>query len=73
MIGGDVAYDNGMAYCYYSWDLFLKTFEEEFNEINRIIPFIFSPGNHDVGFNDNANYNITVSDENGPLYFTYFP
>jgi hypothetical protein len=41
--------------------------------MNRIIPFIFSVGNHDVGFNDYAFYNITVSDERGPLYFTYFP
>ena len=30
-------------------------------------------GNHDVGFNDYSNYNISVSDEDGPLYFTYYP
>lgn len=73
LIGGDVGYDNGNLHCYYSWDLFLNTFEQEFADMDRIVPFIFSIGNHDVGFNDYADYNITVNDENGPLYFTYFP
>jgi len=41
--------------------------------MNRIIPFVFSVGNHDVGFNDYPLFNITVSEELGPLYFTYFP
>lgn len=73
MIGGDIAYDNGNLNCYYSYDLFLSLFEEEFDEMNRIVPFIFSIGNHDLGFNDYSHFNITVSEEEGPLYFTYFP
>lgn len=41
--------------------------------MGRVVPFILSVGNHDVGFNDYANYNITVSDDYGPLYFVLFP
>jgi predicted MPP superfamily phosphohydrolase len=73
LIGGDIAYDNGNIHCYYSYDTFLWAFEHEFQELNRIVPFIFSIGNHDIGFNSLANYNITVSPQHGPLYFTYFP
>ncbi|CAD8159556.1 unnamed protein product [Paramecium octaurelia] len=73
LIGGDIAYDNGNVHCYYSFDLLLSVFESQFAKVGRLIPFIFSVGNHDVGFNDYAKYNITVSDERGPLYFTYFP
>jgi len=50
IIGGDIAYDNANHYCYYSWDLFLWAFENEFKIMNRTVPFIFSVGNHDVGF-----------------------
>lgn len=73
LIGGDVGYDNGIKHCYYSWDLLLETFEQQFTQVGRLIPFIFSVGNHDVGYNDNANYNITVSEEEGPYYFSFFP
>ncbi|CAD8062504.1 unnamed protein product [Paramecium sonneborni] len=73
LIGGDIAYDNGNIHCYYSFDLLLTAFESQYQHVSRLIPFIFSVGNHDVGFNDYAKYNITVSDEMGPLYFTYFP
>ncbi len=30
MIGGDIAYDDGMSTCYYSWDTFLGMFEDSF-------------------------------------------
>ncbi|KAM3138487.1 hypothetical protein pb186bvf_009401 [Paramecium bursaria] len=73
LIGGDVTYDNGHIHCYYSNDLFLSIFEEQFDYMDRVVPFILSVGNHDVGFNDYANYNITVSDDYGPLYFVLFP
>lgn len=62
-----------MKSCYYSTDTFLFAFEEQQVKMNRIVPFIFSVGNHDVGFNSMADYNITVSDEDGPYYFSYFP
>ena len=51
LIGGDIAYDNGNRHCYYSWDLMLSKFEEQFGKLNRLVPFILSVGNHDVGFN----------------------
>ena len=73
LIGGDVTYDNGHIHCYYSNDLFLNIFEEQFAYMGRVVPFILSVGNHDVGFNDYANYNISVSNEKGPLYFILFP
>ena len=73
LIGGDVSYDNGHIHCYYSNDLFLNIFEERFAYMGRVVPFILSVGNHDVGYSDYANYNITVCNERGPLYFTLFP
>jgi hypothetical protein len=73
IIGGDVAYDNGNKHCYYSWDLMLWDFEAEFKQIGRIIPFIFSVGNHDVGKSSMSSVNLTVSPQDGPLYFTNFP
>ncbi len=30
VIGGDVAYDDGMRTCYYSWDNFYDMFEKVF-------------------------------------------
>ena len=73
MIGGDVAYDNGNKHCYYSWDLMLWSFEQEFQEVGRIIPFLFAVGNHDVGFNSLAEVDFTVSYKTGPYFFSFSP
>lgn len=62
LIGGDVAYDNANPYCYYCWDLLLYAFEAEFKKLGRVVPFIFSVGNHDVGYVASATLNITLTD-----------
>lgn len=48
MIGGDVAYDDAMSTCYYSWDTFLSMFDNLNNKLGRLIPMITAVGNHDV-------------------------
>lgn len=73
LVGGDLAYENANPHCYYSWDLFLNVFEAEFKKLSRIVPFIFSVGNHDVGYVSSANLNVTMTDEKAPFYFTFFP
>ncbi|KAL4504501.1 hypothetical protein ABPG72_009947 [Tetrahymena utriculariae] len=74
MLGGDVGYDNGFKECYYSWDIFYDSFEQNvFEKTGRIIPLIFAIGNHDAGWNALGQYNTTVNAEHGPLYFTWAP
>lgn len=49
IIGGDIAYDNSFAYCYYSWDNFYAMVEKlgHQNEAGgRLVPLILSIGNH---------------------------
>jgi hypothetical protein len=49
MIGGDVAYDDAMLTCYYSWDTFFSMFDQlTISNNHRLIPIITSIGNHDV-------------------------
>lgn len=57
MVGGDVAYDDGMVDCYYSWDTFLSLFDELSKANNRLIPLMTAVGNHDVGYNSLAKVN----------------
>lgn len=76
VIGGDIAYDNAMTYCFYSWDNFYNLIDRV-NRINdtinsRIVPFILALGNHDVGFNGMAKV-YTFPSEAGPWWFAYNP
>lgn len=50
VLGGDIAYDDAMRSCYYSWDTVYYMFEPVYERLDRLIPLIFSVGNHDVGF-----------------------
>ena len=50
-IGGDVAYDNNMPACAYTWDFFISMIETISNDIGYIMPLVLSAGNHDVGLN----------------------
>lgn len=62
IIGGDVAYDNAMLNCYYSWDLMLSAFEKAYLPLGRLVPIIVAVGNHDVGMHSMRQANITVSE-----------
>jgi len=70
IVGGDLAYDNGMQSCYYSWDLFIGMFEKVNERLGRLVPLILSVGNHDIGFNA---YQDGVLDKNTNSYYLYFP
>lgn len=50
LIGGDIAYDDGMDTCFYSWDNFYNIFEDLNRNVSRIVPIVLTVGNHDVGF-----------------------
>ncbi|KAL4450819.1 hypothetical protein ABPG74_011661 [Tetrahymena malaccensis] len=74
LFGGNIAQDNGMKNCYHQWDIFLNNFETQiFQALDRVVPFIFSVGNRDIGLNSLKNYNMTIIDESGPLIFSWFP
>ncbi len=73
LLGGDTVYDDGMRNCYYSWDNFYHMFEALFDRIGRIIPIVFTVGNHDVGFNALADVVVDRSMANTPLFFVYNP
>lgn len=72
VIGGDVAYDDGEHSCYFTWDHFFDSFTLATLTSGRLIPFLFSVGNHDVGMNPMNGRNLTIS-ERGPLYAVFFP
>lgn len=63
ILGGDIAYDDGMKTCFYSWDNLYDIFSDELNEkLNRLVPLIMSVGNHDVGFNALADVDFDEDD-----------
>jgi metallophosphoesterase superfamily enzyme len=50
-IGGDVAYDNNIPACSYTWDFFIGMIEQISNEVGYIVPLALALGNHDAGVN----------------------
>lgn len=52
MVGGDIAYDNGMCTCYYAWDFYLDIITDFYNQVGRLVPLVFAVGNHDAGADD---------------------
>lgn len=74
IIGGDNAYDDGMNTCYYSWDSVYDLLDELNTKLNRIVPFIMTVGNHDVGFNALAGIKLNFKEPTSlPYYFTWNP
>lgn len=63
LVGGDVAYDNAILHCFYSWDLMLSAFENAILPMGRLVAIVVAVGNHDVGLHSMAYSNITVSAE----------
>lgn len=72
VLGGDIAYDNGMDTCYYTWDQFFGVFEYMNKVKGSLIPLILSVGNHDAGV-EALSIRAIKQDEYGPPYFTFFP
>jgi len=70
LVGGDLAYDNGMPSCYYSWDEFLRMFESINDYQGRLVPLMVSVGNHDLGFNAYQDGTIDITKN---LFYIYFP
>jgi hypothetical protein len=70
LVGGDMAYDNGMRSCYYSIDLFLNMFEGVNKQLKRVVPLMFAIGNHDIGFNAFQDGPVDTTEN---LYYIYFP
>jgi len=72
VIAGDAGYDEGLTTCYYSFDLFLWYFEDMYDQIGRLVPFVIGIGNHDIGYNALANPTIE-SNEEGPMFYLFLP
>ena len=71
-IGGDIAYDDNMPACAYTWDYFLGMYGRITATLGYLMPIVLTVGNHDVGLNELPGVNITVNNY-GPAYFLYFP
>ena len=69
-MGGDIAYDNNIPACAYTWDFFLSMIEGISNEVGYIIPLVLTVGNHDVGLNELSGTNVSLDNT---AYFKYFP
>lgn len=54
MVGGDLAYDNALCSCAYTWDHYLDQFEALNSKVGRLVPLVFAAGNHDVGLDSGA-------------------
>lgn len=63
IIGGDVAYDNAMTYCYSPWDRLYEMIDGlgAAGPVKRLIPFILALGNHDIGWNSLAKQSLVAS------------
>lgn len=74
IFGGDNTYDNGLRTCWYNWDNFYDILDLLNSKLNRIVPFILTVGNHDVGYHALATVKTNMDDiDNMPLYFLYNP
>lgn len=69
-IGGDVAYDNNIPACSYTWDFFLHMIEDISNQVGYIVPLALALGNHDAGLNELPGINISLD---STAFFKYFP
>jgi hypothetical protein len=66
VVGGDIAYGDGMYTCYEAWDGWLTDWEINVSNGGFLVPFILALGNHEAG-----GFHQPV--ENIPYYLTFFP
>lgn len=50
-MGGDIAYDNNIPACAFTWDYFLGMYGKITATTGYLMPIVVSVGNHDVGLN----------------------
>lgn len=50
-MGGDIAYDNNIPACSYTWDYFLTMYTQITTTLGYMMPIVTSVGNHDAGIN----------------------
>lgn len=50
-MGGDIAYDNNIPACSYTWDYFLNMYGQITTTLGYSMPIVTSVGNHDTGIN----------------------
>lgn len=51
IIGGDIAYDDNMPACAYTWDSYLGMYGKLTATLGYLMPIVAVVGNHDVGLN----------------------
>lgn len=73
ILGGDIAYDDAMRTCYYSWDTVYSMFEPTYKGLDRLVPIIFTVGNHDVGYDALTSNSIGTAAADLPLFFVFNP
>jgi hypothetical protein len=71
IVGGDIAYDNAIPACYYSWDLWFNQFDSLNKQLGYHVPLILGIGNHDVGYR--AFTGNQPDPKNLPFFFQFFP
>lgn len=77
MIGGDVAYDQNNPNCFRAYDYLMRDLipmqklNKNTNTI-RIIPMMFSMGNHDLGMNAYSGWSLKHT-ESEPVIKHYYP
>ena len=75
-VGGDIAYDNAFPEWYRWYDNLLLHLPYQVKDENsktiRIIPLIFSTGNHDLGVNSFSGHKFQF-DDTTPAFKHYFP
>jgi hypothetical protein len=50
-MGGDIAYDNNIPACSYTWDYFLNMYGQITATLGYMMPIVTTVGNHDAGLN----------------------
>ena len=72
VIAGDVAYDNGIRACYYTWDQFFSMLKPINQQKGLLVPLVLGMGNHDVG-KDTMCTAVVNPDDYAPLWYLFFP
>lgn len=74
LLGGDLAYDNNILGCYWTWDLFLDQIDLLNERVGRLVPVILAVGNHDYGLNPNPKRELKLRENHlTPVFLSYFP